>query len=100
MTRLLRVLTITCAAIIAALSVTAVASQAVIQTPFYLVDGPADTAGCHSLQVWKNGVLLKTIPADDGDVDSGVIQCAVNRVEWTRFGPDGTGRLVFDWNRK
>src|SRR3954453_4648165 len=61
-------------------------------TGFRLVDGPADSAGCHSLEVWKGESLLKTIPADDG---SPTVHCA-RRIH-AAILPNGN--LVVEWGK-
>lgn len=66
-------------------------SPAVAGTGIHLEQGPADDAGCHSLEVWNNDQLVDTIPADDGG--TAYPSCASNVASASL--PNGV--LVFDW---
>jgi ELWxxDGT repeat protein len=57
----------------------------------HLAQGPADDAGCHSLEVWNNHYLIETIPADDGWAENP--GCAYN--EKSALLPNGN--FIFDW---
>lgn len=64
----------------------------------HLVDGPADAAGCPSLEVWDNDQLVVTIPADDGP-DPFPPYWGVNCARNDRSALLSNGRLIFDWIR-
>lgn len=68
-------------------------SPAVAGTGIHLEQGPADDAGCYSLEVWNNDQLVDTIPADDGPTDLAYPSCASNVASASL--PNGV--LIFDW---
>jgi ELWxxDGT repeat protein len=66
-----------------------VAAPASAEQGIHVSPGAVDEHGCYALDVWNGDVLLKTIPAFDGDPSG----CAT--LGATAFLPNGI--LLFDW---